>query len=324
MKINTFRTGFSNYLPFFIFIILGFFPAIIKNPYQLRVLTNIAVFISFTYAANIIFGESRQLFLCMSALSGMGAYASGILSIHLGIDPWITLLIGILVSTAMGALLSYVSVSRGLGVIFVAIVTLAFTLIFENAVLGLRELTMGETGLLMPALKWPLQNLMDRRLASYYTILIFSALSAFIYSALVRSRLGIGLKAMRSDSVSSEAIGIDVTKYNVMAAGIGSAILGLNGGLYAYFLGMSSPGIFSPSMDITIFLMLILGGFGTLAGPIIGTIVIILIQELTRGLGQLTMTFFGILLVILILIFREGLSSIIEKAGRYLKSQKSV
>ncbi len=322
MKTNTFRTELSGYLPFAMFIVLGILPVVIKNPYQLRVLTNIAVFISFTYAANIIFGESRQLFLCMSALSGMGAYTSGIISIHLGIDPWITLLAGILVSTAVGALLSYVSVSRGLGVIFVAIVTLAFTLIFENAVLGLRELTMGETGLLMPSLRWPLESFIDRRLASFYTILVFSAFSAFIYFILVRSKLGIGLRAMRSDSVSSEAIGIDVTKYNVMAASIGSAILGLNGGLYAYFLGMSSPGIFSPSMDITIFLMLILGGFGTLSGPIIGSIVIILIQEFTRGLGQLTMTFFGVLLVVLILIFREGLSSILERAGRYLKSQR--
>ena len=324
MKLKDFEWGLniSPLVLLIVFIVLAVIPAILSNPYQLRVLTTIAAFISFTYAANIIFGESRQLFLCMSAISGIGAYTSAILSLQFGINPWITIIAGVIFSTAVGSALSYVSVSRGLGVIFVAIVTLAFTLIFENAILGLRTITMGETGLLMPRLWWPLEGVLERRLASYYIMLIFSGLVSLIYITLVRSRFGMALKAIRSDIISAEAIGIDATKHNVMAAALGSAILGMGGCLYAYYLGMASPGIFSPSMDITIFLMLILGGFGTPAGPVIGPIVIVLIQELTRGLGQLTMTFFGILLVILILIFREGVSSILDKIVVNLKAYR--
>jgi branched-chain amino acid transport system permease protein len=258
----------------------------------------------------------------MSAISGIAAYTSAILSIELGLNPWLTILIGIAFSTAVGSLLSYVSVSRGLGVIFVAIVTLAFTLIFENTILGLRSITMGETGLVVPTLWWPLEGLFGRRLASYYVILAYSAIVALIYFMLIHSKFGMALKAIRSDNVSAEVIGIDVTKHQVMAVALGSSILGMGGSLYAYYQGMASPGVFSPLMDITIFLMLILGGFGAPIGPIVGAVFIILIQELTRGLGQLTMTFFGGLLVVLILIFREGIASIFDKVATYVYYSK--
>ena len=295
------------------FALLAILPLVFGNPYQLRILSIIVLYASFVYAANIIIGESRQLFLCMSALAGISAYTSSILSLSLGLNPWLTIPAGILFSTVIGGLLSYVSIVRGLGEIFVAIVTLTFTLIFENVILGLRWITMGETGLVTPVLWWPFQEMMGRRLASYYTLLFFAFVVSVLYTNLVRSKLGIGLRAIRSDKISAEVIGIDVTKYNVIAASIGSAILALGGSLYGYFNGMVSPGMFSPSMDITILLMLILGGLRSLYGPLIGSAVIVLVLETTRGLGQLTLTFLGIMLIILILAFREGLSSIIGR-----------
>ena len=295
------------------FALLAILPLVFGNPYQLRILSIIVLYASFVYAANIIIGESRQLFLCMSALAGISAYTSSILSLSLGLNPWLTIPAGILFSTVIGGLLSYVSIVRGLGEIFVAIVTLTFTLIFENVILGLRWITMGETGLVTPVLWWPFQEMMGRRLASYYTLLFFAFVVSVLYANLVRSKLGIGLRAIRSDKISAEVIGIDVTKYNVIAASIGSAILALGGSLYGYFNGMVSPGMFSPSMDITILLMLILGGLRSLYGPLIGSAVIVLVLETTRGLGQLTLTFLGIMLIILILAFREGLSSIIGR-----------
>ncbi len=296
------------------FLIFAVLPFVFSNPYQLRILTIIAIFASFVYAANIIIGESRQLFLCMSALAGISAYTSAILASSYNLNPWITIPAGVLFSVVVGAMLSYVSIVRGLGEVFVAIVTLTFTLIFENVVLGLRWLTMGETGLVTPVLWWPLQEILGRRVASYYTILLFAFLVSMFYANFVRSRLGIALRAIRSDKISAEVVGIDVTKYSVIAASIGSAILAITGSFYGYFNGMVSPGIFSPSMDIVIILMLLLGGLRTLYGPLIGATVIVLVLESTRGFGQLTLTFLGIMLVILILTFREGISSIAEKA----------
>jgi len=295
--------------PFLIFTLLPFF---LKNPYYLRIFTIIAIYTSLVYGANIIIGESRQLFLCMSALAGISAYTSAILAKSYSIDPWITIPAGVLLSVAFGMLLSYVSIVRGLGEIFVAIVTLTFTLIFENVVLGLRSLTMGETGLITPTLWWPFQEIIGRREAGYYTILIFAFLTSLFYANLVRSKFGTALKAIRSDKVSAEVIGIDVTKHNVMAASIGSGILALAGSFYGYFNGMISPGIFSPSMDIVILLMLLLGGLRKEIGPIIGSTAIVLLVESTRGFGQLTLTFLGIMLIVLILTFRGGIASILE------------
>ena len=302
------------------FAVFAILPLISSNPYHVRIFTIVVLYAAFVYAANIIIGESRQLFLCMSALAGISAYTSSILSLSFGVNPWLTIPAGILFSAAIGALLSYVSIVRGLGEIFVAIVTLTFTLIFENVVLGLRWLTMGETGLVTPALWWPFQEIAGKRVASYYTILIFTFLVAVLYANLVRSKLGVALRAIRSDKVSAEVVGIDVTRYNVIAVSIGSGILALGGAFYGYFNGMISPGIFSPSMDIAIILMLVLGGIRTLYGPLIGSVAIVFVLETTRGLGQLTLTFLGVLLVVLILTFREGISSIIERAAARLRA----
>ena len=168
------------------FLIFAVLPFVFSNPYQLRILTIIAIFASFVYAANIIIGESRQLFLCMSALAGISAYTSAILASSYNLNPWITIPAGVLFSVVVGAMLSYVSIVRGLGEVFVAIVTLTFTLIFENVVLGLRWLTMGETGLVTPVLWWPLQEILGRRVASYYTILLFAFLVSMFYANFVR------------------------------------------------------------------------------------------------------------------------------------------
>ncbi len=303
-------------------LIFASLPFIFNNPYQLRILTIIAIYSSFVYAANIIIGESRQLFLCMSALAGISAYTSSILSLTYNINPWLTIPAGILFSVVVGALLSYVSIVRGLGEVFVAIVTLTFTLIFENIILGLRSITMGETGLVTPILWWPLQEILGRRMASYYTILVFTFIVSVFYFNFVKSKLGVALRAIRSDKISAEVVGIDVTKYNVIAASIGSGILALTGSFYGYFNGMVSPGIFSPSMDIVVILMLLLGGLRSFYGPIIGATAIVLVLESTRGFGQLTLTFLGVMLVVLILTFREGISVMAERAFERISVSK--
>lgn len=270
----------------------------------MRLLTQMLVFMVYTVAFNLIFGHTRQLFLCLGALAGSAAYLSAVITGQLGLALWLTVPLGVLVAGAIGALFSYASVRRGLGAMFVGIVTLAFSLVFENLILGLRELTRGETGLETRNLGF---GLLSNEWVSYYVFVAVLLLSLLAYHYLVRSPVGVAFRAISDDELTAELAGIDVTRYKVLAAFLGSALLGLAGSLYGYYNGFISPVIFSmAAVDVVVLVMLLFGGMGTLFGPIIGGAVFTVVNELVRSLGQLNLLVYGVLLVILFL-FREGL-----------------
>jgi branched-chain amino acid transport system permease protein len=273
------------------------------TPFYVRLLTQMLLFMTYAVAFNVIFGATRQLFLCMGALAGAAAYVSVVLTMRTGISPWLTVPAGVLVATAIGAAFSYVSVRRGLGLMFVGIVTLAFSLAFDNLLLGLREHTHGETGLETTGLGL---SLLEERWSGYYTFLVLLLASLVLYQVLVTSPVGLAFRALRDDELTAELAGIDVRRYKVLAASIGSAMLGLAGALYAYNNGFISPSVFAfNSVDIVVLVMLLFGGLATLLGPVVGGAALTIVNELVRPLGPLNVLVYGALLVAIFL-FREG------------------
>jgi len=269
------------------------------------------VYMAWTVAFNLIFGHTKQLFLCLNALAGTAGYVTVVLTKQLDLSPWVTVPIGVASAAGLGALFSYVSVLRGLGVIFVGIVTLAFSLIFHNLVLGLRQFTNGETGLVTRGLGFPL---LEQALPSYYLFLAVLLIALAVYYILMASRMGMAVRALSDDELTAELSGIDVTWYKVLAAAVGSAILGLVGSLYAFYNGIVSPSVFSfVSVDIPVLIALLLGGMRTRLGPIIGAAAFALIEELVRPFGQLNVLVYGILLIVLFVAFREGLVPMLRK-----------
>jgi branched-chain amino acid transport system permease protein len=223
---------------------------------------------------------------------------------QLKLSPWLTLPAGVAAAAALGALFSWVSVRRGLGVIFLGIVTLAFSLIFHNLVLGLRQLTNGETGLVSRGLGMPL---LEQPLPGYYVFLAVLVATLLAYHLLMRSRSGMAFRALSDDELTAELSGIDVTRYKVLAAAAGSAMLGLSGGLYAFYNGIVSPSVFSfVGIDIPVLIALLLGGMRTRLGPVLGAAAFTLIEEAVRPWGQLNVLVYGLLLIVLFSTFREG------------------
>jgi branched-chain amino acid transport system permease protein len=281
------------------------------SPYYLRLATLVLVYMAWTVAFNLIFGHTKQLFLCLNALAGTAGYVTVVLTQQLGLSPWVTVPIGVASAAGLGALFSYVSVLRGLGIIFLGIVTLAFSLIFHNLVLGLREFTNGETGLVTRGLGFPL---LEQALPAYYLFLAVLLIALAVYYILMASRMGMAVRALSDDELTAELSGIDVTWYKVLAAAVGSAILGLVGSLYAFYNGIVSPSVFSfVSVDIPVLIALLLGGMRTRLGPIIGAAAFALIEELVRPFGQLNVLVYGILLIVLFVAFREGLVPMLRK-----------
>jgi branched-chain amino acid transport system permease protein len=265
-----------------------------------------------TIAFNLIFGHTKQLFLCLGALAGVAAYVAAVLAQQLQLSPWVSVPTGVAAAAGLGALFSYVSVLRGLGVIFLGIVTLAFSLIFQNLVLGLRQFTNGETGLVTRGLGFAL---LDGRIAAYYLFVVVLALALVVYCVVMGSRMGFAFRALSDDELTAELSGIDVTGRKVIAALLGSTIIGLTGALYGFYNGIISPNLFSfVNVDVPVLISLLLGGVRTRLGPIIGAAAFAVVEEFVRPFGQLNVLVDGVLLIVLFVAFREGLVVMLRKA----------
>lgn len=173
--------------------------------------------------------------------------------------------------------LSWIAVSRSLDVIFTGIVTLAFSLSYENLVLGLRDLTSGESGVRVTAAK---ETFLGDDVPAYYVLLAVLGAYLIVFRLIQRSHIGWAFRAFRDDEVAAELAGINVARFRVYAGTIGSAMLGFVGGLYAHAEGFIGPSTFGfGHVDVRTLVMLAFGGIGSLLGPVLGAVVFTVLDE---------------------------------------------
>ncbi len=226
------------------------------------------LFACYTVAFNIIFGSTGQLFLCVGALAGIGGYAAALLGDRLGLPIIASVLLAALLAAFFGGVLSWIAVSRSLDVIFTGIVTLVFALSFENLLLGLGDITGGESGYFLEIGK---ETFLRERIPPYYLFLGLVLLYLVIYGLLKRSHIGWAFRALRDDDVAAVLSGVNVARYRIYGGLIGGAMLGLAAAVYAINEGRISPTTFGfGEVDVIVLVMLAFGGLGTLFGPILG------------------------------------------------------
>ncbi len=271
---------------------------------MMLVITTGLLFAAYTIAFNLIFGSTGQLFLCTGALAGIGGFGSAIVSDRYGVPFVITMVGAALLSGVFGGLLSWVAVSRSLDTIFTGIVTLAFSLSYENFVLGSRDLTGGENGLPITAGG---DSIIGGQTAPYYVFLGLVAVYLIVYRLIQRSHIGLAFKALRDDEVAAELAGVDVARYRIIAGIIGSIMLGLAGACFAHYRGFIGDTTYGfGSVDVRVLVMLAFGGIGSLVGPIIGAFMFTVLDELLVDYAQLREVLYGTVTVILFLSFRQG------------------
>lgn len=276
--------------------------------------TSMLLFACYATAFNVIFGSTGQLFLCIGALAGVSGYATPILADEFGLPGVVSLLVGTALAALLGGLFSWVSVRRSLGVIFTGIVTLTFSLGFHNLLLGQRDLTGGETGLRISV---GADTFLRELVPAYLVFLGLLVGYLVLYRLLQQSSFGWAFKALRDDPVAAELAGVDVARYRIWAGTIGSAMLGLAGGLWAITEGFISPTTFAfGEVDIETLVILAFGGIGTLMGPVIGSVALSLLDELLRDAGQLRVAIFGAILITLFLGFRGGIGPAVARLLR--------
>jgi branched-chain amino acid transport system permease protein len=286
-----------------------------------RVLMGVAVlglaFVCYSIGFNVIFGSTGQLFLCVGALAGLGGFGATIFADNLGLPVVVSILLATLAATLIGGLLSYVAVRRSLGVIFTGIVTLIFSMSFDALLLGLSNLTGGDTG---RSIASGADTFLRDLIPPYYLMLALVVLFLLVHGLLRRSHIGWAFRALRDDEVAAELAGVDVARYRVYGALVGAAMLGLAGSTYAFTEGRVSPTTFGfGQVDVVVLVMLAFGGIGTLFGPIVGAVTFTIVDEVLIDFGQLRQVAYGILIIVLFLWMPRGLIPTVDSVWRRVR-----
>jgi len=230
---------------------------------------------------NILSGYTGQISLGHAAFIAIGAYASTILSLRLGMPFWISLPLAGVISAMSGLIIAIPCLRlRGL---YLAIATFAFHFIVEYVIVHWNGLTNGTGGLTVPepaVFGFPLDS--DRKI--YYLILFLVVCGAAFATNLFRTETGRAFIAIRDNDISAEVIGIDITKYKIRAFMLSSFYAGIAGGLYGVTLSFIGPEHFTFLMTIEYLAMVLVGGVGTIAGTVFGAIFMTLLPEGIRML----------------------------------------
>ena len=274
------------------------------SPYTTGLAVEALAFGCYAVGFNLIFGSTNQLFLCVGALAGVGGYATAILSDKASLPLAVGVAIGTVTAGVVGGVLAWIAVRRSLTVIFTGIVTLVFSLAFTNFIIGQRDLTGADTGYV---LEGAATNLADDRVGGYYLFVGLLVCLLIVFRALQLSHLGWAFRALRDDEVAAELAGVDVARYRIYAAVVGSAMIGLTGGLFAYSLGFISPVTYGfAQVDVQVLIIVAFGGLGTLLGPVIGAAAFGFLDRALADSGQLREAYYGAFVIAIFLGLRRG------------------
>jgi branched-chain amino acid transport system permease protein len=292
-------------------LIIAVLPLVLTGSYWHTNLTICAINVLLALGLDFILGYAGQLNLGQSAFFGLGAYVSTLLVTKLGIPFWAAFVAGVAFSGLAGMALALFAVRlRGH---YLAIASLGFAVIIHQILLNWISLTQGPLGIYAipppPAIAIPGLPRIDFRnpVALFYLVAGFALLAYFILDQLVRSPIGETLTAIREDDISASSLGINAAAWKVFAFGVGSAVGGAAGCFYAPFVGTLVPDAFFITESFTILAMVIVGGMGTLIGPVWGAILLTLLPELLRGIGDLRLVVYGVALTLVVLFMPGGL-----------------
>jgi len=275
---------------------------------------------------NIMGGYAGYISLGNSAFLGLGAYTTGILAVRAGLSPFVGCLVGGLVSALAAALLSLVT-RRTRGMYFV-IVTFATLQLLGVAAATWTGLTGGSQGLALPLPTWDLSY---QNWPFYYPMLALLAVTVAVSAWVRRGKLGLGLFAIQDDEDKAAGLGLRTALYKMIAFVLGGAFLGVAGGLYAYYVSfLNVAAVFDIVTSVLIVLAVLLGGRGTLWGPVLGAFIVAPVSNLTStGLGgadsgAVRLLLFGGLLGAVAIFLPRGVLPVLQSWFRTMVARRSV
>ena len=278
------------------------------DPYHLDVLTGIGINIILAVSLNLVNGYTGQFSLGHAGFMSVGAYLAAAVSLFLG--PKI---LGAEGGTAVqqGFMFLAALVAGGLGAAFAGLVVGVPSLRLKGDYLALVTLGFGEIiRVIFQNVEFLGGALGLNGIPAYTTIfwvLAFVALAVFVVTCLVHSTYGRGFLATHDDEIASEAVGLNTTRYKIVAFVIGAFFAGTAGGLYGHFKMTITPTGFDFTKSVEIVVMVIMGGMGNTLGVILAAVLLTLLPELLRPIAEYRMIIYSLLLIVLMLVRPQGL-----------------
>jgi len=293
-------------------------PFFVESDYVMHTLIMSAIYALLTMGLNIITGFAGQLSLGHAAFFGVGAYASALLTLKMGMNFFLAMSCAAGMAWVMGVMLGFPALKlRGP---YLVICTIGFVQIMHEVFLNWISLTRGPMGIVgidyPPTLtlgSWTIDFSIP--LNYYFLVLVFAVITFVIILSLLNSKLGRALKAIREDEIAAECAGINLTYYKLIAFSLGAVFAGIAGSLYAHYIGYISPDSFVLLESINILVMLVLGGMGTMIGPVIGAAGVTFLLEYLRFLAEFKLIFYGLVLMVVMVVAPGGFWGFITRLG---------
>lgn len=305
-------------------LFLALVPEFVSNRYVLHILVSTGIFIIAAMSLNLLLGYTGQLSLGHVAFFGIGAYTSALVSLGFDIEfgsatvvvarspVWVGMVLGVVVAALFGWMIGKLAF-RVRGAYFV-IVTISFAQVMKMIALNWVDLTEGPMALNnIPPLRITLPGLDPINFVSkssyYYLVLVAGVLAYMLIALLVRSRAGRAFIALRENEPLARSVGISVTRYLTVATVFSAAICGLAGVLYTHFVRIVDPDVFLFIYTVTMVIMVVTGGKGTLAGPIVGGAIFGFLPEALREFSgpEIQWIVYGVAMIMIVFFLPQGI-----------------
>lgn len=299
------------------------YPFIFGSNFWIQIGIQTLLFIMLGQAWNIIGGYAGQWALGNAAFFGIGGYTSTLLYYHFNVTPWLGMIVGGLFATAF-ALSIAIPIFR-LSRYYFAIATLTISESLRYTISSI-EFTGGAKGIYLPYKTSPAFFTWDTNLPYYYVILGLACLTTCLMYSIDRSKIGIYFKAFNVDEAAAQNLGINVFRYKLLALSIAAFITAIAGTFYVQYIHFIDPISIMPyDLNIRLISITLLGGIGTVAGPILGAIILIptgewlraLIANIGRSGGAFNLIVYGIIIIIISSVTPKGIVG-------YLKRKKEI
>jgi len=316
---ETIKTQFDTYRHVAIMgaaVALVIFPfTMYKNAYWLYNVVIAGSFIVATLGLNIQLGSGGMVNLAGAAFYGVGAYTAGLLALSWGWPPWLTLLCGGIV-TAISSILLFIPVMKTRGH-YLALVTIAFQFIVVILLDNL-EFTGGPQGLK----NIPLFSLFGYSFNSevelfgfsfptyvnfYFLMLLLAVITIIVANRVYKSWVGVTLSTIRDDEIAAKTSGVQINKWKMIAFSFGNFFIGISGAFYAHMVGFISPPNFIFEKSLVMVSIVILGGMDSVAGVILGALLLILLPEKLRFISDYRYLIYGLVLIVMLIFRPKGI-----------------
>jgi branched-chain amino acid transport system permease protein len=304
-----------------VLVALPLFPSVFGS-YAVTLFTLIFFYGFLGQAWNVVGGYAGQLSAGHAAFLGIGAYTAALLSVERGVTPWVGMFVGGALAAVLGAIIGFLGFRFGLRGFYFVLLTVAFSEICRILAAN-TEAVGGALGYYITFTGNPRQFQFQDTRAYYYIALVLMLAATALVAWLERRRFGVYLAAIREDEIACEAAGVNTFKYKMLAMLLSSFLTGIGGTFYAFYLFSLQPNtVFGVPLSVEIIIRPIVGGAGTVLGPVVGSFILSPLAEVSRhyfsqgGWHGAHLIAYGALLIGVVLFLPEGAYPRLARAFR--------